>query len=183
MQTELRIHQPPAENIVQEHNGHDDLKWDVQYCTKAHVRKHTSTCSGCDLPAIRKSRPSVILLKSVVTRLLIFPTKLSALECFFLEEVSESSLASCAFCLPFFTEDVDIVSALVCSVSSLLPSVLSSRATVLDPATDAVSGVDVPVESPDFLASSGSSAFIRIRSACSKTSCVRIPSVRTRTRV
>jgi hypothetical protein len=168
---------------MQEPDAHDDLEWGVQHWRKVRLTKHTSACSEYDLPTRRKCRPSLMLFKSVVTRLLIFPTKFSAFECF-LDELPESSLASCAFCLPFFAEDVDMISEPVgSSVSSLFPSVFSSKATVLDPATDVVSGVDVPVESPDFLESSGSSAFIRILSACSKTSCVRIPSVRTTARL
>lgn len=109
-----------------------------------------------------KLRASPMLAKSVVTKLLTSPTRLSE-----------------DFDFPFEDEWSVLDSEIVCLFLPL-PGDASSPASsvVLAPATEAESGVPTCVASPSS-PEDCPSAFIRIRSECSKTSCVIIPSVRT----
>jgi len=133
-----------------------------------------------DPQIIKKSRPSTILFKSVVTRLLILPRRFSALDLGVLFAVS--SCLPLTLCFPTATCDAVVLTAEDWSCSAGLPSWLLSTA-VLDSAIEELSeAVGVEGWGRPLLVS-GISAFMRIFKACSKTSCVTMHSVRTIERV
>lgn len=134
-----------------------------------------------------------MLLRSVVTRLLIFPTRLLAAS-----DLSSASLVAFDLALDFVLEVT--LAELACTVSSLdfrvSTSVVADEGDVSSPllcdppgegwvTIEASSGVvDMEIDELELVfALSVVSAFTRMRSACSKTSWVIIPSARTRVRV
>ena len=137
---------------------------------------------------MRKSLPSVILPKSVLTRLLILPMRFSA---FFLPLVAadlvlllrvDGASLSFRFTGPFEVDWESLEESRDMGVEAwddwlVLPPELES--TDVLSVTDALSGVPMTVRLSSFIFSFEASAFKRIRKLCSKTSCVSNPSVRT----
>ena len=116
---------------------------------------------------MRKSLPSMMLFKSVETRLLIFPTRFPPF--------SPVDFFSSPLMLALSTSDEVTSDARVVEVPSMT-SVLSGEWPEVDSVTEAVSGVGALVEG--WLregVDSGDSDFMRIRKACSNTSWVIIP--------
>lgn len=179
-------HTPPTQNRIQEPSAQYDLygkldNYDVISASDEHDKPEGH------IRIIKNSLPIPMEFKSDEMRLLIFPTT-------FLPFFSSSAgfgfssrpttfvlPASCAtaFCLPFPTED-GLSLPLLPPVSA---PALWSCTVALDSATDAVSGVPASVVSPLCAESSVTSAFMRILSACSNTSCVMIASIRVSSRV
>ena len=143
-----------------------------------------------DLLNNRKSLPSTILPRSVVTKLLSFPTRLSVLLELFSSAEADLTLDVLfpeieeAVPFPFLTSP--LLDLLVLEASSpfalvLDPSPLTTVTSVCpsESATEMLSGVGATVDPLEACSSDCVCAFMRILSACSKISSVMIPSVRT----
>jgi len=119
----------------------------------------------------KKSRAFVMLAKSVVTRLLIFPTRL------LLRSSLGSDFATSSAGLPsvaFFPLVEITLSELPCKVVSPLEDSCLSRSSGVEAPAGVGFAVDSRLPAMFFV-----SAFIRIRRECSKMSCVKMLSVLT----
>jgi hypothetical protein len=147
----------------------------------------SASSSGAHRISIRKSRPSVILFRSIVTRLLMRPTRLLAPPS--AASASAASTAALAFTGPEDDEAAVLVVESPVAVRTL-PLPRSGGAVLSLAASVSVSSSVASVRAGDgarvggaVRASGGASAFMRTRSACANTSCVMSASARTRVRV
>ena len=130
-----------------------------------------------DGPRRRKSRPSIMFSRSVEIKLFSFPTKLLALPGSSLSSSLARLAGNSTFCLPLMVDDVvdrPFSSPILPAVSGPILSAIETLSGVVDSLR--ASGVTAGV----VLGEEEVSAFTRMRSACSKTSCVTIAETRTR---
>ena len=185
---------PPSQDRPQEVHRQPGLQRRIQHCQTDNdepmraLKRPTPTRTHA--PMNKKSRPSMRFARSVVTKLLIFPIKfpLPADESF--SFALSLSLTSSS---PFFAGSLPFAVAVLVPLIVLARTVVSSSLDVLplapssDPASgsamDALSGVCAAVVARLGDGDSAVSAFMRMRSEWSKTSCVMIASHRTSMRV
>lgn len=146
-----------------------------------------------DLRSKGKSRPSTMLLRSVVTRLFSFPVRLSVLLRDFgsllllpsnsfppapeVDGLLDFPLLAELFMLELPLTRVSEAASFVLAPASLVDAVLGWSSPDMMEAVSGVVAPDVGVEVDELW---GTCAFMRIRNACSNTNSVIIPSALTR---
>ena len=161
--------------------------WSGKYRTCWFIRQHTqnSRLENWSVLMKRKSLPSTILPKSVVTRLLILPMRFCASFWSLVADLVVSLLRvdeSFPFTGPFEMDWESMEEFRNMGVEALdgwLALSPELELTDVPSVTDALSWVPMTVRLFSSIFSFEVSAFKRIRKLCSKTSCVSNPSVRT----
>jgi len=188
----------PTQDLVKECKAKGYLKRNIKNYRYSAFQRPSITKGGkiWDVLIIKKSRPEVMLFRSVVTKLLIFPMRFPS---DFFESSFGFSLDSLALgsvdafkvvCEPALEGSREGTTVDTSELSRALPLPEATSETSPDVDTEALSAVttlaalsglrSLASTSGVGFASVAASAFKRMRKLCSKTSCVRRTSVRTR---